>query len=60
MNIHNLLDAIKNNDISNNYLLFGEEDFFIDKISNLMIEQIIPESEKIFNEKIFYEKFGKV
>ena len=56
MNIHNLLDTIKNNDISNNYLLFGEENFFIDKISNLLIERIIPESEKIFNEKIFYGK----
>ena len=56
MNIEKVLTAIKNNDISSNYLLYGEEDFFIDKITNTFINNIIPESKKIFNQKIFYGK----
>ena len=56
MNIEQVLNSIKNNDVSSNYLLYGEEDFFIDKIANSFLKNIIPESEKIFNQKIFYGK----
>lgn len=56
MNIESVLNSIKNNNISSNYLLFGEENFFIDKIANSFIENIIPDSEKIFNQKILYGK----
>ena len=45
MNIESVLNSIKNNNISSNYLLFGEENFFIDKIANAFIENIIPDSE---------------
>ena len=60
MNIESLLSSIKNNNFSSNYLLFGEEDFFIDKITNTFIENVIPESEKIFNQKIFYGRETRV
>tara|TARA_B100002052_G_scaffold121466_1_gene111800 strand:+ start:407 stop:1396 length:990 start_codon:yes stop_codon:yes gene_type:complete len=56
MQINNILDSIKNNNISSNYLLFGEEDFFIDQIASCFLTSTISESEKIFNEKIFYGK----
>ena len=56
MSIEKVLNSIKNNAISSNYLLYGEEDFFIDKITNAFINNIIPESEKIFNQKILYGK----
>ena len=56
MNIRDLLNSIKNNDLTSNYLLFGEEFFFIDKIDTLFLEKIIPEDEKLFNQKIFYGK----
>lgn len=56
MHINNILDSIKNNNISSNYLLFGEEDFFIDQIASCFLNNTISESEKIFNEKIFYGK----
>ncbi len=56
MNIEKVLNTIKNNEISSTYLLYGEEDFFIDKITSFFTKYIIPESEKIFNEKIFYGK----
>jgi DNA polymerase-3 subunit delta len=56
MQINNILDSIKNNNISSNYLLFGEEDFFIDQIASCFHTHTISESEKIFNEKIFYGK----
>ena len=51
MNINNILDSIKSNNISSNYLLFGEEHFFIDQIASCFTENTISESEKIFNEK---------
>lgn len=36
------------------YLLMGEEPFFIDKISGLLIDIVLDESEKAFNQTIFY------
>ena len=56
MDIQGVLNSIKNNDVASNYLLYGEEHFFIDQIDNSFIKHIIPDSEKIFNEKIFYGK----
>ena len=56
MSIEKVLNSIKNNDLSANYLIYGEEDFFIDKIANTFINNVIPESEKIFNQKILYGK----
>ena len=57
MNIQELIKSIKNGDLSHsNYLLFGEEDFFIDKIETAFLKYLIPDEEKSFNQKIFYGK----
>ena len=56
MNIENVLESIERNQVLSNYLLYGEEDFFIDKISDMFLKNIIPDSEKMFNEKILYGK----
>ena len=56
MNIEQTLNSIKQNNFQNNYLLYGEESFFIDKISNLLIENVVPNSQKVFNQQIFYGK----
>jgi DNA polymerase-3 subunit delta len=36
------------------YMLMGEEPFFIDQITNLLIEQVLEESERDFNQTILY------
>ena len=36
------------------YVLMGEEPFFIDKITDLLLENVLEESEKDFNQLIFY------
>ena len=56
MNIESLLKSIKNNNLSSNYLIYGEESFFIDMISSYFVKYTIPESEKVFNQKVFYGK----
>lgn len=56
MTFKSILNNIKKGEISSNYLLFGEEGFFIDQLASAFIDNIIVESEKIFNEKIIYGK----
>ena len=57
MNIQNLLDSIKNRNLSHsNYILFGEEEFFIDKIEASFLNHTIPQEEKVFNQKVLYGK----
>ena len=57
MNIQNLLTSIQNRNLSHsNYILFGEEAFFIDKIEAAFLNHLIPEDEKSFNQKVFYGK----
>ena len=36
------------------YVLMGEEPFFIDKITDLLLENVLEESERDFNQLIFY------
>lgn len=38
------------------YLLMGEEPYFIDSISEMLSEQVLPEAEKTFNRTIVYGK----
>ena len=57
MSLQSILNSIKNNSLEySNYLLFGEETFFIDYIESFFLKYIIPENEKTFNQKIFYGK----
>jgi DNA polymerase-3 subunit delta len=36
------------------YLLQGEESYFIDQLTNLLIENVLDESERDFNQSVFY------
>ncbi len=57
MNIQNILSSIKNQELDySNYLLFGEEEYFIDKIESYFLKYLISDSEKSFNQKVFYGK----
>ena len=46
--------TIKNNDFYPIYVLSGEEPFYIDKLSTLIIENALSEDEKDFNLSIYY------
>jgi len=57
MNLQSILNAVSNNSLNySNYLLFGEEAFFIDYIASSFLKNIISADEKTFNQKIFYGK----
>ena len=57
MSLQSLLTSIKNNSLGySNYLIFGEETFFIDHIESVFLKHTIPENEKTFNQKVFYGK----
>jgi len=36
------------------YLFQGEEEYFIDQLTDLLIEKVVPETERDFNQTIFY------
>ena len=56
----NTLSEIKNDIKTKNfspiYLLMGEEEFYIDNITNLFIENVLSEEEKQFNLNVLYGK----
>ncbi len=52
----NIIKDIDNNIISPIYLLYGEEEYFIDLICDKLINKIIDKSEKEFDLNIFYGK----
>ena len=54
MVFNNLIKDIKNGQYLPIYFLQGEEPFFMDKISNLIQECVLDESEKDFNQTILY------
>lgn len=51
---NNLVKDIKNKKFLPIYFLEGEEPFYIDKISNLLEENVLNEDEKAFNQNIIY------
>lgn len=51
---NNLVKDIKNKKFLPIYFLEGEEPFYIDKISNLLEENVLNEDEKAFNQTIVY------
>ena len=53
-NISEIKNDIKLKKLSPVYLLMGEEEFFIDKITNLFIQNILSDDEKEFNLNILY------
>ena len=54
--ISEIKNDIKLKKLSPVYLLMGEEEFFIDNITNLFIQNILSEDEKEFNLNILYGK----
>lgn len=56
MNVSEILKDIKNKNFKPLYLLHGEEDYFIDLISNYIEINALTEAEKGFNQTILYGK----
>ncbi|MFS4455598.1 DNA polymerase III subunit delta [Maribacter sp. 2304DJ31-5] len=51
-----IVNTIKKGDIRPIYFLFGEEPYFIDKISDFIANQVLTEEEKGFNQMVLYGK----
>ena len=52
----NIIKDIDNNIISPLYLLYGEEEYFIDLICEKLVSKVIDKSEKEFDLNVFYGK----
>ena len=51
---NNIIAEIRQNKYAPVYLLMGDEDYYIDKIVDLLEAIVVPEEEKDFNSTIFY------
>ena len=60
MKFENILSDLKEKKYSPVYFLMGEESYFIDKISDYIIHNILDESEKDFNQSVIYGKESSV
>lgn len=56
MTFEDILKSLKMKQYAPIYFLMGEESFFIDQITDYIIENALAESEKDFNQTIFYGK----
>ena len=56
MTFEKIIKSIKEKDFSPVYLLHGEEDFFIDRIMENIQNEALTETEKEFNQNVFYGK----
>ena len=56
MDFHNILTDLKNKNYSTVYFLEGEEPYYIDLISDYILENVLSESEKAFNQTLLYGK----
>jgi DNA polymerase-3 subunit delta len=56
MDFHNLLSDLKSKKYGTVYFLEGEEPYYIDKISDYILENVLTESEKAFNQTLLYGK----
>lgn len=56
MEYKDLLKSLKAKEYKPVYFLHGEESFFMDKIAEIIENQVLSESEKSFNQTIFYGK----
>lgn len=55
-----LIKDIQSKKIAPVYLLHGEEDYYIDKISEFLEDELLTEEEKSFNLSVFYGRDGNV
>lgn len=53
-NVSNIVSEITKGNIKPIYFLMGEEPYYIDKISNFIEDHILEETEKEFNQTVFY------
>ena len=51
-----IIQQIKNKALANVYFLCGKEPYFIDKISDCIAQNALPEDQKIFNQTVLYAK----
>jgi DNA polymerase-3 subunit delta len=56
MEFEQVLTDLKNKKYKPIYFLTGDEPYFIDEITNYITENVLPESERSFNQTIFYGK----
>ena len=56
MNYNNIINDIKSKKFEKIYFLHGEESFYIDKITNEIIENALEKHERDFNQTILYGK----
>lgn len=56
MEVDELIKTIKSGQRAPVYLLHGEEPFFIDQVANFMQDEVLSESEQVFNQRVFYGK----
>lgn len=56
MDYYEIIDNLKKKIYHPVYFLYGEEPYYIDKISDYISENILPKEEKGFNQIIFYGK----
>ena len=56
MDFQNILSELKNKNYSTVYFLEGEEPYYIDLISDYILEHVLTEGEKAFNQTLLYGK----
>lgn len=60
MTAEDILKDLKNRKYKALYLLHGDEPYFIDQVSNFVEHQLLPESERGFNQTVLYGKDTEV
>jgi len=56
MTFEEIFSSIKKQKYAPIYFLMGEESFYIDKITDYILENALPEAERDFNQTVFYGK----
>ncbi|MDR1403631.1 MAG: DNA polymerase III subunit delta [Tannerellaceae bacterium] len=54
MEFQEICENIKNRKFAPVYILMGEESFFIDRITDLLLEQVVPEAARDFDQIVLY------
>ena len=56
MTFEKIMQSLKKKEWNQIYFLMGEEGYFIDKLTNYIVDNVLTESEKAFNQTIVYGK----
>jgi DNA polymerase-3 subunit delta len=60
MKFEEIISSLQKKDYHPVYFLMGEESFYIDKISDFISKNVLDQSEKDFNQHVFYGKDSEV